>query len=233
MAASDHSSGVKMPDQDQGRYGVLHAQVVIAPLTEPDGEAAALLCFNIFLQDEPTTRRIAPDPGRVFPESVWYVKSLVGRELSFVARDELTHELAGFIFCFDLTDDFGSEAARFTAFFANFREAIAMIDELEARYLDRSRITPGFVLHAFQGGVSRKYRRNGVMTVLVRRMISNARERGFRKIIADCTSLASQKGLEQCGFRQVGFLGYDAFSIDGIRYFDGLEGGMSLMVKDL
>jgi RimJ/RimL family protein N-acetyltransferase len=209
------------------------APVVITPLCDADVNEAARLCFEVFLYDEPTTRRIAPDPVRVFPESVWYVQSLVGRGLSFVAQNEQTHEIAGIVFSFDLTDDFSPDHERFTAFFDNFRPAIAMIDELEARYLDRSWCSPGFVLHAFQGGVRREYRRSGVLTALVDRMIAAARERGFHKIVADCTSPESQQALERCGFRQAGFLGYDAFFIDGVRYFHGLNGGLSLMVKDL
>jgi len=233
MVKGNSSHDIDRAGRQPGLAETCPAHVVITSLSDADVQEAARLCYDVFLYDEPTTRRIAPDPARVFPESVWYVQSLVGRGLSFVAHNEQTHEIAGIVFSFDLTDDFSPEHERFTAFFDNFRPAIAMIDELEARYLDRSWCSPGFVLHAFQGGVRREYRRSGVLTALVDRMIAAARERGFHKIVADCTSPASQQALEKCGFRQVGFLGYDAFFIDGVRYFHGLSGGLSLMVKDL
>lgn len=229
--AGRSGNGIHFPDPNQHASSI--SQLAYVPLTESDIEPAARLYSEVFLHDEPTSWRIAPDPAKFFPEAEWYVKSLAGRNLSFIARNERTRDLVGFIFCFDITDDFGHEASSFTAFLANFREAVAMIDELENRYLDRSGISPGSVLHAFQGGVSRKYRRSGVMKGLVTRVVSRARERGFRQIVAECTSLASQRVLAQCGFYEQGFSSYDMFVIDGGRFFAGLDGGITLMMRDI
>jgi hypothetical protein len=52
-------------------------------------------------------------------------------------------------------------------------------------------------------------------------------------VVADCTHPGSRRSFEQCGFHEAGSLSYDAFSLDGVRFFAGLEGGISLMVRDL
>lgn len=233
MARPDHGPDIQHPDQDHGQCGELPAPVVIVPLTEPDVEQAARLYTEVFLTDEPTSHRHALDPALFLPYARFYVRSLVRKDLSFIARDERTKEILGFIFCFDLTDNPEDEGEVMVAFLAHFREAVAMINELEDRHLNRKEIGAGSVLHVFQIGVHRKFRGNGIAQSMIRRVIDHARKRGFRQVIADCTSPASQRTFEQCGFYEVGFSPYEAFRMDNVRFFAGLEGGISLMVKDI
>jgi ribosomal protein S18 acetylase RimI-like enzyme len=207
--------------------------ITCVTLTGPAVESAARLYMEVFLADEPTTRRHAPDPKFFLPHAHYYVGSLARKNLSFLARDKKTRELAGFIFCFDLTEDPADEGESMVTFIAHFREAVAMIHELEDRHLDRSMIGPGSVLHIFQIGVRREFRGSGVAKTMIRHVLAEARVRGFRKVVADCTGPTSKKAFEACGFSQKGFLSYDAFTMDGVRFFAGLDGGISLMVRDV
>ncbi len=233
MAHPDHGPGIQHPHQDHGQCGELPAPLIIVPLTEPDVEQAARLYTEVFLADEPTSHRHALDPALFLPYARFYVRSLVRKDLSFIARDERTKETLGFVFCFDLKDNPEDEGEAMVAFLAHFREAVAMINELEDRHLNRKEIDAGSVLHVFQMGVHRKLRGNGIAQAMIHRVIAHARKRGFQKVIADCTSPASQRTFEQCGFNEVGFSPYEAFSMNGVRFFAGLEGGISLMVKDI
>ncbi len=205
----------------------------IVPLREPDVEAAARFYTGVFLRDEPTTRRHAPDPVRFLPYARFYVRSLVSMELSFLARDESTGELIGFVFCIDLLDDPAQEGPTMVEFLSQFGEAVAMIDELEARHLDRESIPRGSSLHIFQIGVDGQYRGRGTAQALIRRALVNARDRGFEQAVADCTNSTSKHAFERCGFAERGFSSYESFDMDGVRFFSGLEGGIFLMVKDL
>jgi GNAT superfamily N-acetyltransferase len=200
---------------------------------EPDVEHAARLYTEVFLEDEPTSHRHALDPALFLPYARFYVRSLVRKDLSFVARDKSTEETIGFIFCFDFTDNPEDEGAPMVAFLAHFREAVSMINELEDQCLNRNEIHAGSVLHVFQIGVHRKFRGKGIAHAMIRRVIAHARDRGFRQAIADCTSPASQRTFEQCGFNEVGFSSYEEFSTNGVRFFSGLDGGISLMMKDI
>ncbi|MFA4876267.1 MAG: GNAT family N-acetyltransferase [Methanoregula sp.] len=206
---------------------------VINPLLGSDVEAAARLYTDVFLADEPTSRRHALDRARFFPYAQIYVRSLVDRNLSFLVRERQTGEPAGFIFSFDLTDDPATEGPEMAAFISHFREAVAMIDELEERCLSPAEARPGVAVHIFQIGVDRKFRRKGIARDMICHALDNAKRLGFRQAIADCTSKVSRQVFEECGFSAQGFSSYETFSMDGRRFFSGLEGGITLMVRDI
>jgi ribosomal protein S18 acetylase RimI-like enzyme len=203
------------------------------PLTEPDADEAARIYRDVFLADEPTTHTKSPDPVRFLHYGRLYTRFLAGKNLSFIVRDEQTNELAGFIFCIDITETAESLGDWATLIQEDFREAMVMINELEDRCINLAETSPGSVLHIFQVGVNRKYRGNGIARMLVQRAIANAREYGFRKAVADCTNAASRRAFELCGFIEAGFSSYEAFSLDGDRFFAGCEGGIWLMRRDI
>lgn len=206
---------------------------VYLPFKTADIEEAARLYTDVFIADEPTTHRHAPDPEIFLPYARWYAEFLAGKELSHIARDRRTGEIAGFIFCLDLTGDLAAEGATMTEFLAQFRETVEMIDELEERYIDRDEIAPGTVLHIFQIGVARPYRGYGMAQEMIRRALISARRRGFSRAIADCTGPISRRAFEGCGFLQAGVLSYDSFSKNGVAFFSGIDGGISLMVREI
>jgi ribosomal protein S18 acetylase RimI-like enzyme len=209
------------------------ADPLLVPLTAESREAAAQIYTRVFLDDEPTSRRHALDPSLFLPYARIYVRWLETKGLSFLAKDAHTGEISGFIFCFDFLDDPGHDSPLLQEFIGNFRQAVAMIDELEARHISRETVRPGSVLHIFQIGVDRKYRRQGVARELLCRVIDLAGDRGFDRLVADCTSPASREVFRQCGFTQEGFSPYESFLRDGTCFFSGLEGGISLMVRDI
>ena len=203
------------------------------PLSGPDADAAARLYTLVFHTDEPTSRCRALDPALFLPYARFYVQSLVGKDLSFVVRDESTGDLAGFIFCLDLSDDLAEEGPLMAEFLAHFRPVVVMIDELESRHLAPDRTPAGSALHIFQIGVAPEYLRRGVGKALIGRALAHARGRGFRQAVADCTNAPSKQVFAQCGFSERGYTPYGAFTLDGDRPFAALDGGFSLMVRDL
>jgi ribosomal protein S18 acetylase RimI-like enzyme len=209
------------------------AAPVITPLTASDVDGAARLYAAVFLADEPTTHRHAPDPALFLDHARPYVQSLAGRGESFLARDGTTGELAGFIFAFDMTKDPADRAPSMGEFLAHFREAVAMISELEQQSLMFNGIAPGTALHVFQIGTGRQYRGQGFAQALIGHLLACARERGYRQVVADCTSAASRRLFETCGFSEAGSLSYEEFSMDGTVFFSGLDGGIHLMVHEV
>ncbi|MDV2482792.1 GNAT family N-acetyltransferase [Methanoculleus sp. Wushi-C6] len=206
---------------------------VYLPFKTADVEEAARLYTDVFIADEPTTHRHAPDPEIFLPYARRYAEFLAGKELSHIARDSRTGEIAGFIFCLDLTGDLAAEGATMAEFLAQFRETVEMIDELEEQYIERDRIAAGTVLHVFQIGVARPYRGRGLAQAMIRHALLSARRRGFSRAVADCTGPASRRAFERCGFVQAGHLPYDSFSRNGVAFFLGIDGGISLMVGEI
>lgn len=203
------------------------------PLTVDDCEQTARVYMDVFIRDEPTSRRHAPDPVRFIPYARFYVDFCRRKQLSFIARDQEKNQVIGFILCSDLVTDWDAEGTIMTAFLSHFHETVVAIDELERRFFDLGTIPPGTVMHVFQIGVTREFRGLSVSTTLIRRVLAHAREQGFHQVIADCTSQESCRSFERCGFYEVGRTAYDTISINGTRFFTGLEGGITLMARDL
>jgi len=233
MTSQQEHLGIDDPRPDRGPGAFSSPRFACLPLTGSDADEAARLYTEVFLTDEPTSVRRAPDPVMFLHYARLYAGLLAGKNLSFVMRDEGAGSLAGFIFCVDLTLDPKNEGEWMPAFLAHFPEAVAMITELEERHLNIAETSPGSVLHVYQIGVGRKYRGLGVAQALIRRVLEHARERGFRQAVADCTNPASRRSFERCGFHETGFSPYAGFSMHGVRFFAALEGGISLMIRDI
>ncbi|MCQ1537818.1 GNAT family N-acetyltransferase [Methanocalculus taiwanensis] len=208
-----------------------HPRKIYSLLTSSDIDEVTQLYMDVFLDDEPTSRAIAPDRIAAYQDALGYVLALAENGLSFIARDGESGGIAGFIFCFDLLDDPTSDGAPMAALSRHFPEAISMIDELEDMFLKRSGVEKGSVLHIYQIGVGRPYRGRGIATALIRQVLRHAGELGYRQVVTDCTSARSRRAFERCGFSGIGYLAYDAFSYNGVCFFQGLEGGISLMAK--
>ena len=203
------------------------------PLTAPYSISAARLYTEVFLADEPTTRHFAPDFSRFLSCAEEYVNILVKKGLSFIVRDEETGEPTGFIFGCDLTDNPEQEGPVMVEFLSQFRETVIMIEELENRFFCQEEICPGTVVHVYQIGVSRSFRGKGIARTMIDRVVSHAQERGFSRVVAECTGPVSKRAFEQCGFYEAGYYPYDEFCINGVRFFKGLDQGLSLMVRNL
>lgn len=205
----------------------------IVPLTEYDINEATRLYTRVFLEDEPTTHRHAPDPVLFLYHARYYVELLVAMALSFIARDKNTGDCIGFIFCHDMTDELAEHGEHIQELVAFFQDAVIMIQELEDRYLDLAGIVPGTTLHVFQLGVSKEFRGCGIARALIEKAVIHAGNHGYRQVVADCTGLASKRVSEQCGFRELGFLSYETFTRDEKQFFAGLPGGISLMMHEI
>ena len=207
--------------------------LICIPLTESDVEESARLYTEVFLAEEPVPQGREPDPVWFLNYSRQYARYLARKNLSFVVRDQQTHNLAGFIFCADMAETPESVGEWVLEILAEFREVITMITELEDRHINRQEILPRSMLHIVHVGVSRSYRGKGIAQFLIRKALAHAQERGFSHAIADCINQASRHSCEKCGFHEAGFSSYEAFSLDGDRPFVGREGGIFLMQKDM
>ncbi len=208
-------------------------QLVCIPLPESDMEESARLYSEVFLAEEPTPQNRVPDPAVFLHYARLYARFLAGKNLSLIVWDERTHELAGFIFCVDMTENAESIGEWAMAFLAEFREAVTMINELEDRHINRAAISPGSMLHIVHVGVTQSYRGKGLAQLMIKKALVHAQERGFRHAIADCTGSVSRHSFEKCGFHEAGFSSYEAFSLNGNRPFAGRKGGIFLMVRDI
>ena len=174
------------------------------PLSPDTVEAAAGLYTEVFVRDEPTTHWHRLIERDFLPFARTYVQFCETEGLSFLARDETTGEVIGFIFCHDLTMDLDALGPEMWDFLSQFDATIQLISALEEKFLDLESIAPGMTLHVYQLGTRCEFRNRSVSTALIRHTNAFARDRGFRTVVADCTGPQSTRSFSQCGFTRGG-----------------------------
>ncbi|PKL68412.1 MAG: hypothetical protein CVV30_10905 [Methanomicrobiales archaeon HGW-Methanomicrobiales-1] len=203
------------------------------PLGPDTVEAAARLYTEVFVRDEPTTRWHRIIEKDFLPFARTYVQFCETEGLSFIARDEKSGDVIGFIFCHDLTMELSALGPEMQGYLSRFDATIQLISALEEKFLDVESIAPGMALHVYQLGTRREFRNRSVSTALIRHVVAFARDRGFRTVVADCTGPRSCRSFSQCGFTRAGSIPYASFLMGESAVFEGLEGEICLMVKDL
>ncbi|MFA6225688.1 MAG: GNAT family N-acetyltransferase [Methanoregula sp.] len=203
------------------------------PLNPDTVEATARLYTEVFVREESTTRWHGIIEEDFLPFARMYVQFCENQGLSFIAHEEKTGEVIGFIICHDLTMDLDALGPAMQEYLSCFDATIQLISALEEKYLNIIPVTPGTALHVYQLGISREFQNRLVSTPLIRHMLASARERGFHTIVTDCTGPGSCRSFEKCGFTRAGSIAYSSFLVSGTAFFDGFEGEITLMVKVL
>lgn len=210
-----------------------HMDQCLQLLTHDTADATAELYTNVFLNDEPMTRRHGITYEQFLPCAREYLHICAEQKLSVISIGSRTSEVSAFLIGSDLTVDWHSAGPGMVALLTLFRESVAIIEELESQYPDLAHIRPGMVLHFFQAGVHREYRKQGLLTRLMECSLAHAQREGYVKVIAECTSPVSRHAFETCGFSCAAYIAYDEFRHEGNVFFSGLPGGISLMIRDI
>lgn len=205
----------------------------ITPLTVSDTREATRCYTDVFLNHEPMTRCYGISPERFFPPAHVYVSLCARDSLGFIARDISSGDLAGFVFCSDLSTDWSSRDPVMNDLFSLFHEITCILGIMEQYYRERYPSGPGESLHVFQVGVSPRFQGSGVAKALVGNAVEHARDKGFSFALAECTSPASKRLFSSCGFLVVYELPFRNFSVDGTCYFRDLPGEITLMAREL
>ena len=219
------SSGYRL----QGRK----VPVVYQLLSNDAVDTAAELYAEVFLNDEPMTCRHRIDPVDFLPYAREYLRFCADQQLSFIAVEQETHEIAGFALGSDLSTEWESVGPGIITLLSFFRESMVILGEVEHKCVELREIQIGTVFHIFQLGVRREFRGNGIATGLIHCILAHAKRRGFGKVVVDCTGPVSRHTCERCGFVETAYIAYDDFHIDGKAFFHGIPGGISLMIREI
>jgi hypothetical protein len=197
-------------------------------------EATAELYTGVSLNDEPMTRHHRIDPFAFLPSAREYLRYCAGQQLSFIAVDEETREVMEFVLGSDLSTDWesvGPGVRTLLSFFfgrawpssTNWSTA-APISGMSVR--EQSSLSSRQESCEPAGG-------RASLPVSSPESLTTAKKRGFGKVIAECTGPVSRHTCEKCGFHAEAFVAYDEFQVDGRVFFQGLPGGISLMIRDV
>ena len=216
-------------NRSSGNENCSHLQ----PLTHVIADATAKLYTDIFLNDEPMTRHHGIEPGKFLPCAREYLYFCAGQGLSFVAVNRANNRVSAFVLGSDITTDLMAVGPGMVSLLSFFRESMEIIEVLESQCPDISDTNPGKVFHIFQIGTHRDYRRRGLVTQLIQMSLAHAKRQGFVKAVAECTGPVSRHTCERCGFVRAANIRYDDFVVNKKRFFSGLPGEISLMVRDI
>ena len=206
---------------------------VITPLAGSDTTEATRCYADVFLNHEPMTRYCRISPDLFFPPARVYVTLCARDSLSFIARDTISGDLAGFVFCSDLATDWSSRDPLMADMFSLFNEITCILGRLEQCYREDFPIGPGESLHLFQVGTTPRFQGKGVAKAMVMAAVDHARTRGFSYALAECTSPASLELFLSCGFFEAYVVPFRDFSVEETCYFKDLPGEITLMVREL
>lgn len=208
-------------------------QLLIQPLYPGDVPGVTRCYASVFLTDEPMTRYCRIGPELFLPPAHVYVSLCASDLLSYIVKDTISGDSAGFIFCSDLSTDWSSRDPRMAEIFSLFHEITCVLGRLEMYYHENYPSGPGEALHIFQVGITPLFRGLGVAKALVRTALENARDRGFSYALAECTSPASRSLFCSCGFVSGYKIPFQELSLDGACYFRDIPGEITLMVREL
>jgi GNAT superfamily N-acetyltransferase len=207
--------------------------ITITLLKDPDIRETTTFYRDIFLKDEPMTRIHGIDPGIFFQHALVYTALCARDDLSFIARNCVTGDFAGFVLCSDLCTDWLVRDPRMAGLFSLFHESTCILEFLEEHYRKNYPCGTGKSLHLFQVGITPRFRGQGIAQSLIRTAVEHAYRRGFTHAFAECTWSASRELLLRCGFSGVYRIRYREFCTNGAYFFKDLPGEITLMVREL
>lgn len=214
--------------------------IAIARMQEHEFESLLSLYVDLFHDREPLTRCLGLSRHRLsaLARAIYggQISRLLSQELCWIAKDPAAANRAvGFLLCDDPTlghphelfkDLPEQEAQRIAA-------VIALLEELSAPVRSMFELANGEVVHVAAVGVAPGYEGQGLGRRLLHAVIRQADDRGFHFALSECTSVASRKLHEHCGFEQINSIRIGAFELNGQRPFAHCAGEVFLMRKIL
>lgn len=148
--------------------------------------------------------------------------------LSIVARDARTGHIIGA----QLNDDMGTGSLEESSLPAWAGPAVALLDELDRRYLGDKPAEPNRYAHFFIGAVLPEYRKKRVATQLLRLSLERAWAAGYEKATVEATGLVSQHVMRKAGFVPRVEIPYATFVYEGSLPFQGITDHPSILFMD-
>ncbi len=163
------------------------------------------------------------------------VQSMAHRHC-WIAKDRnAANQMVGFILCDDPAmaaqhqpqeDQADPEASIFSA-------VVALLEELRRPVQPLLEREAGSIFHIAAVGVAPGYEGNGIARSLLQVALTSADAQGFQDALSECTSKASRRLHEVCGFEQIHCVNLSAFEQHGQHPFAGCDQDVFLMRKRL
>ncbi|MCP1662470.1 MAG: GNAT family N-acetyltransferase [Methanocalculus sp. MSAO_Arc1] len=162
--------------------------------------------------------------------------NFLSQRLSWIARDcSQENRPVGIIACDDpvatgelqMSEDLNSQDLE------RISVAMALLEEISRPMQEIFAQGEGVCMHVAAVGVAPEYQGAGIATRLLQTALSEAKKRGFRVAVAECTSPGSRMLFEKAGFARIHALSVSEFEIQGRRPLPDCNLEIHLMQKIL
>jgi hypothetical protein len=210
-----------MPESKNCELPVVGGDLICGIIQQGDLEQAIRCVVEAFTQHEPmtTTLGISLDEFRPFAKII--CEKAIRDQLSLVAKEKGTNNVAGF----SLAEDFISEPPEELEKLSNkFHPIFALLNDLDEAYKKASRLAEGEILRLFMGGACFAFRNMKIVTTLIEAQLRLAREKNFLGVVAEVTGPISQHILiDKFSFRKIKQIEYKSYVYRGKKVFSDIE----------
>ena len=210
-------------------------------LTEADGvqyelfainqlQEVAMMTAEAFARYDPLTSSLAVslDDFAEFVRLRWRPKG-DHDELTVIARNQDTHQIIGAM----VTDDFAIEPPeKIRRLGDNFEPLWAILDELDAHYLQGRILPRGEYLHLLLLAVDHRHTGKNVAKNLVQTCLENGVRKGYKTGVVEATGVVSQHIFRQSGFADCFEIPYKNFTFQGKRVFESINDHHGIILMD-
>ncbi|AFM25694.1 GNAT family N-acetyltransferase [Desulfomonile tiedjei] len=178
---------------------------------------------------EPTARALglAKEDFKQFSDAV--LPKLLCQDLSFVARDSQSGEIAGTLLNEKMSLDLPVSPIQFPW----SAPVIALAAHLYNIYYQRIAQSPPDSLHIFMLAIQGPFRGKGIGHQLLKLSLEHARSWGYSRAVVEATGLVSQHIFRKAGFFPCVEVPYARFECDGKRPFANTGEHPSIMLMDM
>jgi len=195
-------------------------EILFQTMQPSDVEETALCISQVFSTFEPITKALKISFNEFYQFALPICQKAADAEISMIAKDKKTGEIAGFI----ISEDFMTVYPDSLEDIDNkFESIFSFLSELEENYRRSCLATAGQVLHIFMLGVQEKYTKKHIATNLVRENLNLAKHHNFEIAITDATSVGSQQIFRNLGFTEKFAIEYKSYKFKDKHIFSSIE----------
>ncbi len=176
------------------------------------------LIVDIFVEDEYLTREsgITKKEFAIFAKD--YCDYTIIHKLSFIAIDQNTNDVIGFIIA---EDPYGKDAIdpnKFLTVSDHFIPFNAILEELHHCFLNIPK-KEGVCYHSFLWGIKLSHRRRGILRYMNALSEQYALARGFKYVLVEATSPPTKFLCDKDGYTNLGNIPYQDYVLNGKKPF--------------
>ena len=154
------------------------------------------------------------------------------QQLTVIAKDKMTDEVAGMVIAGDFADDFPLTPENSQHLSDRLEPIMELLESLEIQYKRGRQIEAGEYLYIHMLAVSPKYQRRKIAQNSVRVCLNHGIERGFTHAFTEAANSVSQHVFSKLGFVPRHEISYQQFTYHGQKVFASIEGHTGTILMD-